>query len=151
MAAVAGAVAASVGENLLTVTDEVIIENGGDVFISVHRDVTIGIYAGPSPLSLKVGLKLKSSQKPMAVCTSSGTVGHSLSYGKADAICVLSASCALADAAATAIGNRINSPDDIEPAIQWGRSIEQVTGILAIIGDRMGMWGRIELTPLNSN
>ncbi|MGD9365674.1 MAG: UPF0280 family protein [Desulfobacteraceae bacterium] len=151
MAAVAGAVAASVGKNLLTFTDEVIIENGGDVFLSVHRDVTLGIYAGRSPLSLKVGIKLKSSIKPMAACTSSGTVGHSLSYGRADAVCVLSASCALADAAATAIGNCVKSPNDIEPAIQWGRSIPQVTGILAIMGDRMGMWGQIELTPLNSN
>lgn len=151
MAAVAGAVAASVGKKLLAFTDEVIIENGGDVFLSVRRDVTIAIYAGRSPLSLKVGLKLRPSQKPMAVCTSSGTVGHSLSYGRADAICVLSASCPLADAAATAIGNRVKSRDDIEPAIQWGRSIPQVTGILAIIGDRMGMWGQIELIPLNSD
>lgn len=151
MAAVAGAVAASVGKKLLAFTDEVIIENGGDVFLSVRRDVTIAIYAGRSPLSLKVGLKLKPSQKPMAVCTSSGTVGHSLSYGRADAICVLSASCPLADAAATAIGNRVKSPNDIEPAIQWGRSIPLVTGILAIIGDKMGMWGQIELTPLNSD
>lgn len=148
MAAVAGAVAEFVGNAILGRTDEVIVENGGDVFLSIRRDVTIGIYAGRSPLSLKVGLRLQHGKAPLAVCTSSGTVGHSLSYGKADAVCVLSGSCALADAAATSIGNRVQSIEDVDSAVEWGRSIPQVSGILIIIGDKMGMWGEIELAPL---
>jgi len=148
MAAVAGAVAQSVGRFLLSHTDEVIIENGGDIFLKTRRDLSIGIYAGHSPLSLKVGLKIASVQTPISVCTSSGTVGHSLSYGKADAVCVLSKSCALADACATAIGNQINTPDDIEPAIQKGRVIPGVLGILVIAEDKMGAWGQIAMTAM---
>jgi ApbE superfamily uncharacterized protein (UPF0280 family) len=146
MAAVAGAMAEMVGRSLLARTDELIVENGGDIFLTTGRDLTVGIYAGRSPLSLKIGLKIRSSQSPLSICTSSGTVGHSISYGKADAVCVLSRSCAQADAGATAIGNRIKCPGDIEAAMQWGRTIPGVMGILIIIKDKMGMWGQIEIT-----
>ena len=84
----------------------------------------------------------------MAVCTSSGTVGHSVSFGKADAVCVVSSSCALADAAATAIGNRVAGSADIKDAIQRGKMIPGVGGILIIVGDKLGAWGGIEVVPL---
>ena len=100
MAAVAGAIAEHVGGDLLSYTEEVIIENGGDVFIKTHGPVTVGVFAGNSPLSLRIGLRLNSMEAPLSVCTSSGTVGHSLSFGKADAVSVIARSCALADAAA---------------------------------------------------
>jgi len=148
MAAVAGALAEYVGLGLLRLTDEVIVENGGDVFIKTNTPVTIAVYAGQSPLSLRVGLQFPVCDKPFAVCTSSGTVGHSLSHGKADAVCVVTESCALADAAATAIGNRIQSANSIQAAIDWGQKIDKVKGILVIVGDAMGLWGQIEVTPL---
>ena len=146
MAAVAGAVAERVGRSLSALSDELFIENGGDIFLSTRRALRVGIYAGRSPLSLKVGLKVKPSPKPLSICTSSGTVGHSLSHGSADAVCVVSRSGALADASATAIGNHIKCPGEIETAIGWGRRIPGVLGILVIVEDRMGMWGEIELT-----
>lgn len=148
MAAVAGAMAERVGRELLSRTDEVIIENGGDIFIKTGRPLTVGVFAGKSPLSLKIGLQIQSSELPTSVCTSSGSVGHSLSKGNADAVCVICASCALADAAATAIGNRVVDPRDIETAIQWGRTIEGIEGIMVIFADKMGIWGRIQLKPL---
>ena len=120
MAAVAGAVAGHVGKDLLAHTDEVIVENGGDIYIHADGAVTIGIFAGDSPLSLLVGLRFEGGRRPFAVCTSSGTVGHSLSFGTADAVSVVSDSCALADASATAIGNRVRSKADIEKGIDFG-------------------------------
>jgi ApbE superfamily uncharacterized protein (UPF0280 family) len=150
MAAVAGAVSECVGRDLLGRTDEVIIENGGDIFIKTGHPLIVGIFAGHSPLSLKIGIQIDASDKPISVCTSSGSVGHSLSQGLADAVCVISTSCAMADAAATAIGNRVLSPQDIQPAIRWGRSIRGVEGILVIVADKIGMWGRVQLKPLGS-
>ena len=123
MAAIAGAIAEQVGHGLLNRTNQVMVENGGDVFIKMSSPVTVGIFAGKSPLSLRVGLRLKTDLKPQAVCTSSGSIGHSLSFGKADAVCVVADSCANADAAATAIGNLIKSPADIESAIKAGRNM----------------------------
>jgi ApbE superfamily uncharacterized protein (UPF0280 family) len=148
MAAVAGAVAESVGKGLLPLSDEVIVENGGDLFIRTQTPLVVGIYAGKSPLSLKVGIRLHSQEAPISVCTSSGTIGHSLSFGKADAICVVSPSCPLADAAATAIGNLLNQPSDIQTALDVGKGIDGVQGLLAIVGDQMGIWGDIELVPV---
>ena len=148
MAAVAGAVAEHAGLGLLKFTDQVIVENGGDVFIKTMTPLTVGIFAGQSPLSLRIGIRVRGGPKPLGVCTSSGTVGHSLSLGEADAICVVANSCTIADAAATAIGNRVQSIADIENAIAMGKRIEKIRGILIIVGEKMGIWGELEVIPL---
>lgn len=148
MAAVAGAVAESVGQALLRSSREIVVENGGDIFLRTDRSVVAGLFAGPSPLSMKIGLRLPPSEAGLGMCTSSGTVGHSLSAGSADAVCVLSASCALADAAATAIGNQIQSVRDIQRAIDFGRGIPGVHAIVVVAGRDIGAWGQAELIRL---
>ena len=129
-------------------TDEIIVENGGDLFMKTNGPVTVGIYAGSSPLSFRVGLKIDAGSEPAAVCTSSGTVGHSLSMGSADAVCVKSGSCALADAAATSIGNRVQKTGDIERALEFGKHIQGVEGVIVIRKDAMGAWGNLEVVGL---
>ena len=148
MAAVAGAIAEQVGLGLLKLTDQAIVENGGDVFIKTHSELTVGIFAGDSPLSLRIGIQLKHQPNPMAVCTSSGTVGHSLSLGKADAVCVVADSCSIADAAATSIGNLVDSPADIEKAIEVGQKMNGLTGVVVIADDKIGMWGDLKIVSL---
>ena len=148
MAAVAGAIAGRVGIDLLTRTEQIIVENGGDIFLQTRGALTVGVFAGQSPLSLKVGIQLETSGTPLAICTSSGSVGHSLSLGRADAACILSRSCPLADAVATALGNRIQKPGDIQGAIDWAKQIEGVTGILVISGEALGVWGDLKVVPI---
>lgn len=148
MAAVAGTVAQAVGEGLTAQSPNVIVENGGDIYLAGDRDRTIGIYAGASPLSNKVGVKITADQLPLGICTSSGTVGHSLSFGKADAVMVLSPDAALADAAATAAANRVRTPRDIQHALDFLSGIPGITGAVAVAGDKMGAWGAIELCRL---
>lgn len=148
MAAVAGVMSEYVGNGLLAQSKEVIVENGGDIFLKTDTPVTTAIYAGNSPLSMKIGLRLDSTQKPVSICTSSGTIGHSLSLGKADAICVISDKCALADAAATSIGNNVKTKSDIQAAIEFGQGICGVRGIVIIMGDKIGAWGEVELAPV---
>jgi ApbE superfamily uncharacterized protein (UPF0280 family) len=148
MAAVAGAIAEHVGIDLLRYSDEVVVENGGDVFLKLDDPVTVGIFAGRSPLSLRIGVRMEPMGKPRSICTSSGTVGHSLSLGKADAVCVVSDSCPLADAAATAIGNRVKSKVHIQRAVDFGKHIKGVNGIVVIIEDEVGLWGDLNVVPL---
>ncbi len=145
MASVAGAIAEYVGNDILKSSCNVIVENGGDIFLNAERDVTVGIFAGESVLSYKINLLLKKEKMPFGVCTSSGTVGHSLSFGKADAVCVISKSSIMADAAATAIGNLVKSKKDIKMALERGIQIKGVSGILVIVGDNFGAIGEIEL------
>jgi ApbE superfamily uncharacterized protein (UPF0280 family) len=148
MGAVAGAVAEYVGKDLLAYSREVIIENGGDIFITTTFPLTVAILAGRSSLSGKLGVHIDSPASPVGVCTSSGTVGHSLSLGRADAAVVISASAALADAAATAIGNAVLDKADIASAIRLGQCIDGVLGIVVILDDNMGVWGQAELVKL---
>ncbi len=148
MASVAGAISEYVGRDLLLHTDQIVVENGGDVFIKSNNPLTVGIYAGSSVLSLSIGIQIDGGQKPISVCTSSGKVGHSLSLGKADAVSVVSESCPLADAAATATANRIRSKSDIRKAIEFGKAIKGVDGLVVIMDDEIGIWGELEVVPL---
>lgn len=148
MASVAGAIAAAVGRKLLRYSEEVIVENGGDIFLKISEPVTVALYAGRSPLSMKVGLVIPAAQAPLGICTSSGTVGHSLSLGRADAACVLATDTALADAAATALGNRVKKPADIASALKWLAEIPGLWGGVVIAGEKLGAWGNLELQPL---
>jgi hypothetical protein len=146
MAAVAGAFAEFVGLDLLKYSPEVIVENGGDIFLKSTKSRLVGVYAGEdSPLTGRVALKIEPLDTPLGVCTSSGTVGHSLSFGKADAVVVLSRSTALADAAATAIGNIVKAETDVQKALDFARSVKGLVGAAVIINDKMGVWGKINL------
>jgi ApbE superfamily uncharacterized protein (UPF0280 family) len=71
-----------------------------------------------------------------------------LSFGRADAACVLAKSTALADAAATALGNRVQGPDSIAPALEWIAGVPEILGALVVVGEKLGAWGRVELAPL---
>ncbi|HEB50189.1 MAG TPA: UPF0280 family protein [Desulfobulbus sp.] len=150
MAAVAGVIAEAVGVALLRQgLDEVIVENGGDLFVGRNRKCRIGIYAGESVLSGRVGLLLQPGQMPCGVCTSSGSVGHSLSMGAADAVVVRAASTPLADAAATRLGNEVSPrPESIDRALAVARTIEGIAGVVIVSGDRLGAWGDVELVRL---
>ena len=147
MAAVAGAIAEAVGRELLGHSPQVSVENGGDIFIKMNELRRVTLYAGPgSPFSKKLGLMVDSSAEPVAVCTSSGTVGHSLSFGRADAVVAIADSAASADAAATAIANTIREPDDIQPALDRETERGELRGLLIAMGDKLGAWGEIQLT-----
>ena len=148
MAAVAGAMAEMVSRDLLKFSKEVIVENGGDIYLATSKERIIGIYAGNSALSLKIGIVISPEDSPLGVCTSSGTVGPSLSFGKANAVCLLSKSAALADAAATAVGNVVKEKKDIELGLERGREIAGILGALIIVEEKMGVWGNIKLIQL---
>jgi len=148
MATVAGAIAEFVGSQLLAFSPEVIVENGGDVYLKSLGKRMVGVYAGESPLTGKIGLEINGEDTPLGICTSSGTVGHSLSYGKSDAIIVLSKSATLADAAATAIGNLIIQPSDITRGVEFARGIEGLRGVVIIKDDSLGLWGEVKVCEI---
>jgi ApbE superfamily uncharacterized protein (UPF0280 family) len=148
MAGVAGAMAEFVGKALLAHTPEVVVENGGDIFLKISTERKAGIFANRSPLNMRVGIRVPPERTPIGICTSSGTVGHSTSFGKADAVCVISRSTALADAAATAVGNLVQGKGDIERALEAGRKIPGVEGMVIIVADALGAWGGYELVKV---
>jgi len=148
MAGVAGAIAEFVGKALLAFTPEVVVENGGDIFLQTHNERKIGIFADRSPLNMRVGIKIPPGRTPLGICTSSGTVGHSKSFGMADAVCVISPSATLADAAATFLGNMVHGQQDIEWVLTEGRKISEIKGIVIIFNDTLGAWGDFELVRL---
>jgi ApbE superfamily uncharacterized protein (UPF0280 family) len=145
MAAVAGAIARYVGERAADWGAQVVVENGGDLFLHAQRELTVGIFAGSSPLSRRIGLRITAEMMPMGIASSAASVGHSWSYGKADAACVAADDAALADAAATALGNRVKASADMEPALTWLLGLPGVRGGLVVVGSALGVQGAMEL------
>jgi ApbE superfamily uncharacterized protein (UPF0280 family) len=148
MASVAGAIAQYVGLGLLGTAEQVIVENGGDIFLKVNRPVTVSIFAGDSPLSGRIGISIPTGLMPLGVCSSSGRVGHSLSMGYTDVTTILSPSAVRADGAATALGNRIRTKTDLEKLAGWAADIEGILGGIVIMGDNMVTWGKVEIVEL---
>ena len=151
MAAVAGVIAEAVGRALLLQGQaEVIVENGGDLFLARRQKSIVAIQAGASSLSGRLGISLRPEQMPCGLCCSSGTVGHSLSFGQADAAAVLAGSAALADAAATRLGNEVRNRDcrSVSRAVDYAKRIPGVTGAVVLAGEHLGAWGEIELVGL---
>ncbi|MCP4677289.1 MAG: UPF0280 family protein [Deltaproteobacteria bacterium] len=145
MAAVAGVVAQFVGRRLSKEAETVIVENGGDIFAVAPRPVKLVLYAGDeSPFGDKLAFEVDARQG-VGVCTSSGRVGPSLSFGVADAVVAISSDAAFADAAATAIANTIRRPEDIDRAVEKQKQKGLLDGLIACCGDRLGVWGDIEL------
>ncbi len=146
MAAVAGAMAEFIGRDLLKKgCRQVIIENGGDIFLKVQKARKVAIYAGRKVVWGNLAIKIHPDHTPLGICTSSGVIGHSLSFGSADCVVVLSKNASLADAVATATCNRIRSKDDLRSALDFARSIRGISALLVIFGDALLSWGELEL------
>lgn len=141
MASVAGMVAEIALNTVLNEgASEVVADNGGDIALFVKTATAIGIYAGESFVN-NMAFQIESTPRPLGICTSSGTVGHSFSYGCADAAIIISENIPLADAAATALGNRIQSSADLDTCFQFLDNIPEIQGAMVIFRDRVAMWG----------
>ena len=144
MASVAGAFSELIGIFLLKNNlRDVLVENGGDIYLKTTTPLVVGVYAGTSEFSGKIGFKINPGETPLGVCTSSGSVGHSISLGDSDSVTVISKSGSLSDAAATAIGNHVKGREGIKKGIQKAGDIEGIIGVLIIKGGVLGSWGRL--------
>lgn len=143
MAAVAGAIAEYVGRGLSSRSFEIIVENGGDLYLRSRRRRELTLLAEQSFLK---GLRIALPALPegAGIATSAGTIGHSLSFGRADAVMVLAESGALADALATAIGNVVHAATDFEPALRRARELGARAAVIVADG-HLGAWGGVEL------
>jgi len=111
----------------------------------VARPLTVTLHAGEgSPFGSRVRFTVDPKGEPIGICTSSGTLGHSHSFGRADAVCVIAHDAALADAAATALCNEVRGPDDVDPVVQGAKGLRGIRGIIVAAGDKLGAWGEIE-------
>jgi len=150
MAAVAGLTSEIVGKKLVSkyFPREIIVENGGDLWAKVEHPLFVEIFAGNSPLSGKLMLKVPPEKTPIGICTSSGTVGHSLSFGKADAVVISTKNTALADALATAVCNIMKTPDDIEKAGNFMSQFPEIVSVAIIFGEKIYAFGGFEILPV---
>ena len=149
MSSVAGMFAERIGIQLIQSYGlrEVVVENGGDLFLNIESDAVSVIHAGSSPLSDKMAFVIPPGQ--WGICTSSGTMGHSFSQGRADAVTVISKSTPLADAWATSLANMVSHQDDIEPVLDKFSRISEISGCAVIIGERIGIRGDFEVKLLS--
>jgi ApbE superfamily uncharacterized protein (UPF0280 family) len=144
MAAVAGAVAEITGRALADRTEELIIENGGDIWMKLSRPAVVIIYPGGHYFD-RIALNIKPEQTPCGICTSSARIGLSFSFGRADAATVIAPDAGLADAIATEVCNRVKREDDMESAASYGID-RGASGVIIVYRDRFVARGNVELT-----
>ena len=147
MSAVAGTIAEYICNDLIREfgLKEAIIENGGDIFMKLASQATISVFAGSSPLSEKISLLIKPEETPLAICTSSGTLGHSLSFGKADACMIACRSGALADAYATAFCNEVKSKNMVLAVTEKALKKPEILSVVIIMDDKVGLGGTLQI------
>jgi ApbE superfamily uncharacterized protein (UPF0280 family) len=148
MAAVAGSISQlSLSYLLEKGTKYSIIDNGGDIALKTNEKVTIGLYSGISSLSGSIGFQIKAKQTPIGICTSSGTVGHSISFGRSDSVTVFASKSSLADALATSIANNaqgITNQDAVQNCLNRADDFkENFRGIIVVVGEHAGTIGKI--------
>jgi len=148
MAAVAGAVAEAVARGLAALSPDVIVENGGDLYLMGTGDRIVGLWAGEGG-ARGVGLRISGARQPVGVATSSGTIGPSVSLGRADTATVVAESGALADAVASAVGNRVRGLGDLEAALGVAKAVPGVLGAVVSIEGSVAAWGDIELVAVS--
>ncbi|OPY75525.1 MAG: hypothetical protein A4E64_01900 [Syntrophorhabdus sp. PtaU1.Bin058] len=148
MATVAGAIAEFIGRDIAPLSEDYIIENGGDIYLRTSSERIVEVYAKDSPFSERIGISVKPDDRPYGICTSSGTVGHSLSFGSADAVCIVGRSSLFTDGLATCLGNIVKKKDDIPTAIEKGKAFPDVTGILIVFDESLGVWGDLEIVEI---
>ena len=150
MSAVAGLFAREVGNEVLQnfSVKELLIENGGDIYLLLKDELVLSVFAGESILSERIGLVIPPSENAFGICASAGTVGPSLSYGKADAVVVVCDDVLLADAFATAFGNKVKSPDHVEKVIKQVDNFPEIQSLLIICEDKIGIKGENEIRIL---
>ena len=145
MAAVAGAVAEAAVEAMVAAgATHALVDNGGDIAMILDREVDIGIYAGNSKFS-ELAFRFEPVDRVQGICTSSATVGPSISFGIADAAIVISDDVALADACASMLGNQVRSDDDgsLMRAVEEVAKVMGVTGCAVIVGDKIAIKGQL--------
>jgi uncharacterized protein len=147
-AAVAGSISQlSMGFLVENGAKYVIVDNGGDVALKTNQDVVVGLYAGESSLSGSLGFKIKFEKTPMGICTSSGTVGHSVSFGRADSVTVFADEASTADALATSIANDAHGKKDqdaVQKALERADDFKKsMRGVLVVVGESAGTLGKI--------
>jgi len=149
MAAVAGTMAQLAAEAALSSgADEVIVENGGDTYLVCRRPLVMGLYAGPGPLADQLAFAIAPEMTPLAICSSSGTLGHSMSLGHCDLATVAAGDASLADAAATLAANLVRTAADIDAALGQITAIGGVAGVMLVKDGRIGLAGDLpELAP----
>jgi len=152
MASVAGAIAEILCKKCVDLGFEAgIIENGGDIGLFGDREFKIQIYAGKSLFSNKFFIKInpaKITDNVLGICTSSASVGPSISFGDSDATTVIADSPSLADAFATYLGNLVhydknddeNNRNNIKEVIEIGKKFNSIKGICIIVKNKIGVW-----------
>ncbi|MBU1112322.1 MAG: UPF0280 family protein [Candidatus Omnitrophica bacterium] len=143
--AVAGAIATYVGRDLLKFSREIIVENGGDIFLRINSDKSLGVYLGDDYQPSVIKLKLSKRDQPFGIASSSATIGPSLNFGNADLVSVISKDAIAVDSFATAFSNQIKTLADSRLVIESAKANPAIEGILVAFSGKIFLWGDLEL------
>ena len=125
---------------------EVIVENGGDLYIDVEKRIKVSLFAGDHPLSNKIKLDIEPDMCPMGLCASSGKFGHSKSLGKADLVSVACFDTVMADQYATAFANQVVNVSDVEEVVDTAIEVMNLMHISVFKDKTFAIGGKIKVS-----
>ena len=150
MAAVAGAVAAYALERIYGLGCRfAVFDNGGDIAMCADRDVLIGIYQDDLRFS-ELALLIRASGGMRGICSSSGRIGPSVSFGISGITTVFADDPILADACATAVANNVKDAtrESLAEAAESINKMDGAKGCLILCGGIMASCGEVpEIVP----
>ncbi len=142
---VAGAISLYLGKELLDLADEVIVENGGDIFLNLAQDKVLGVYSGQNYVPQILKLKIKKRNHSFGIASSSATIGYSLNFGAADLVTVMAKDALVADSFATSLSNRIKKEIDIHQTIEFAKGNDLIDAVVIAFSGKIFLWGDLEL------
>ena len=143
MAAVAGAIAQVAMEAMASDgCKHGWVDNGGDVALLLNEPITMEIFCEPGS-DTAAAFELEATDGIVGICSSSGRLGHSISFGNADVALAVCEDAILADALATAIGNRVNDGGSLGSCFDPFKGIAGFDGGLAMVDGRTAIFGRV--------
>jgi len=150
MSTVAGVIAEYAVKSMIAAGAKLaIVDNGGDIALFSDRPLKVGLYTGRSSTG-KFAFQVLPTNKILGICTSSGLIGHSLSFGNCDSATVISYDLSIADAAATVLGNQVFCEKDVKKAFNILDNIKEIIGATIIFNNKIGLWGKLpRIIPAN--
>jgi len=143
MATVAGAIAQAALDAMASEgCTHAWVDNGGDIALVLESPITLEVFTTPGS-SKAFAFDLRTTGRKMGICSSSGRLGHSISFGDSDVAVAIADDAVVADAFATALGNEVKDRESLGRCFDTLNNTKSVIGGLVMMDGEVAIYGTV--------